>query len=209
MAGERRTRTRLDPAVRREQIIRAAEAVFVGRDPSDVTFEEIAAEAGVSRALVYNYFGDKGGLVAAVYLRSVQRLDDALEQALEGADHPADRLRVVIECYLEFARRHAGLWSLIGTSEATLHPVVQHARRQRYERMAQAWGGTPEARVLARGVIGFLEGASVQWIDGEPCDLDEVVCVLHTVLWSGLRRLPDTGVAAVGATDAGPPIVVG
>ena len=86
---------------------------------------------------------------------------------------------------------------------------MQHARRQRYERMAQAWGGTPEARVLARGVFGFLEGASVQWIDGEPCDLDEVVCVLHTVLWSGLRHLPETGVATLAATEAGPPIVVG
>lgn len=196
MAGEGRTRTRLDPAVRREQIIQAAEAVFLGRDPAEVTFEEVAAEAGVSRALVYNYFGDKGGLVAAVYLRSVQRLDEALDQALAGAHHPSDRLRAVIECYLEFARGHAGLWRLIGTSEAVLHPVVQHARRQRYERMAQAWGGTPEARVLARGVIGFLEGACIQWVDGEPCDLDRLVVVLHTVLWSGLRQLP------------GPPIVV-
>jgi AcrR family transcriptional regulator len=211
MAGEGRTRTRLDPATRREQIVTAAEAVFVGRDPADVTFEQIAAEAGVSRALVYNYFGDKGGLVAAVYLRSIQRLDDALRESLEGRHEPTERLRVIIECYLDFARRHAGIWNLIGTSEATLHPVVQQARRQRYERMAEAWGGSPEARVLARGVIGFLEGASIQWTDGEPCDLDQIVCLLHTVLWSGLRRLPDglaDGLAVTLDAAPGPPIVV-
>jgi AcrR family transcriptional regulator len=193
MAGEGRTRTRLDPATRREQIVAAAESVFVGRDPAEVTFEEIAAEAGVSRALVYNYFGDRGGLIAAVYLRSIERLDDALRGALDGSHTPSERLRLIITCYLEFARCHAGSWSLIGTSEATLHPVVQQARRARYERMAEAWGGSPEARVLARGIVGFLEGASIQWIDGDPCELDQVVLLLHTVLWSGLEHLPDAG----------------
>jgi AcrR family transcriptional regulator len=198
MAREGRTRTRLDPATRREQILAAAETVLVGRDPADVTFEEIAAEAGVSRALVYNYFGDRGGLMAAVYLHSVQRLDDALRSA-EGSGPPADRLRRIIVCYLEFARCHAGAWSLIGASEATLHPVVQQARRLRYERFAEAWGGSAEARVLARGMVGFLEGASIEWTDGEPGrpaepgDLDRIVRLLHTVLWSGLSHLDDAG----------------
>ena len=66
MSASHRPRTRLDPEIRREQIVEAAEQVFHGRDPSEVTFEEIAEAAGVSRALVYNYFGDKGGLIAAV-----------------------------------------------------------------------------------------------------------------------------------------------
>lgn len=203
MAHEGRTRTRLDPATRREQIVVAAETVFVGRDPADVTFEEIAAAAGVSRALVYNYFGDKGGLLAAVYLRAIEQLDQALHDALEGCRSPSERLHRTITSYLEFARRHAGAWNLIGTSEATLHPVVREARRQRCEHMADAWGGTAEARVLARGVVGFLEGASLQWIDGEPCELERVVPLLHTALWSGLAQLPADGLTLepVGAPD--------
>jgi AcrR family transcriptional regulator len=188
MDREIRTRTRLDPATRREQILIAAATVFAGRDPADVTFEEIAVEAGVSRALVYNYFGDRGGLVAAVYVRSVERLDHALEAALDRDDPPDERLRQVILCYLDFARRDAGAWRLIGSSEGAQHPVVQEARRRRYRRMAQMLGGTPEAQVLARGLVGFLEGASLQWADGEPCDRDDVAAVMHTVLWSGLRH---------------------
>ena len=62
MAQELRVRTRLTRATRREQIIDAAVDVFKGRDPNDVTFEEVADAAGVSRALVYNYFGDRRGL---------------------------------------------------------------------------------------------------------------------------------------------------
>src|SRR5215470_15509912 len=59
MAEPTRTRTRLAREERREQIVDAAAEVFQGRNPADVTFEEIADAAGVSRALVYNYFGDR------------------------------------------------------------------------------------------------------------------------------------------------------
>jgi AcrR family transcriptional regulator len=194
VGSQGRTRTRLDPETRREQIVEAAEAVFQGRDPADVTFEEIALAAGVSRALVYNYFGDKGGLVAAVYLRSFERLDETLRAALADVDTPSERLRLVITCYLEFARCHTAAWGLIGTSEATLHPVVQDSRRARCERMAEAWGGTPEALVLARGIVGFLEAASLEWVDRGPSDIDAAVLLLHTVLWSGLEHLPESEV---------------
>ena len=58
---------RLDPATRRALLVEAASGVFRGRDPSDVSFEEVAEAGGVSRSLVYAYFGDRGGLIAAVY----------------------------------------------------------------------------------------------------------------------------------------------
>jgi AcrR family transcriptional regulator len=183
---QRRTRTRLDPEVRREQIIEAAEQVFLGRDPSEVTFEQIAEAAGVSRALVYNYFGDKGGLIAAVYLRSFQRLDEHLNRAIDAAPRPEDRLRAIVVTYLTFARSNAGAWKLINSAEATFHPIVQQARRRRYERMAMTWGGTPEARLLARAIVGFLEAATLDWLDATQPDVDTATDLLHAVLWSGL-----------------------
>ena len=83
--ASRTDRTRLDPEVRRELILDAAEEVFRSRPPSEVTFESVADAAGVSRALVYNYFGDRSGLLAAVELRSLERLDRRLRAAL-GSD---------------------------------------------------------------------------------------------------------------------------
>ena len=71
-------RARLDPAERRAQIVMAAADVFRGRDPARVRFEEVARAAGVSRSLVYAYFGDRNGLAAEAYVRVLERLDREL-----------------------------------------------------------------------------------------------------------------------------------
>jgi AcrR family transcriptional regulator len=185
-----RPRTRLDPEVRREQIVEAAEVVFQGRDPAEVTFEEIAEAAGVSRALVYNYFGDKGGLIAAVYLRSLRRLDEELDGAIDPAGTDGERLHSVVHCYLRFARDNAAAWRLIGSTATMEHPEVLKARRDRFDQLARNWGDTAEARIAARAVVGFLESATLDWIEHRDVDIDRIADLLFTILWSGLSAVP-------------------
>lgn len=185
--GGGRTRTRLEPAQRRASILDAAEAVLAGRDPADLTFEELAEAAGVSRALVYNYFGDRGGVLAAVYLRTVERLDRELAPVL-ASDAPAEeRLRQAIATYLRFAREHVDLWRVVSQAELMHHPRVVAARRDRYATLTAAWGGSPEARLIARGVLALLESTALGLAE-EPGDLpeDRAVDLLHTLLWQGL-----------------------
>jgi AcrR family transcriptional regulator len=186
-----RPRTRLDPEERRDQIIDAAELAFQGRDPGEVTFEQVADKAGVSRALVYNYFGDKGGLLAAVYLRSVDRLDARLADAFARNRPGPEQVRAIISCYLDFAESDTHAWALISAAEANAHPLIRQARRDRYERMAHGWGQTAPARLLARAVIGLLEGAILDWLDtpNNERDRDEEEKVLFTLLWSGFSGL--------------------
>jgi len=182
----RRVRTRLDPEVRREQIIDATEQVLIDREPADVTFEQVAVAAGVSRGLVYNYFGDKGGLLAAVYLRNFDRLVIELEDALRLDAEPLEhRLHQCVEVFLRFAADNPNVWKLVGTVEAIEHPLVRNARREHIARIAGSWGDSSEARLRARGILGFLEGATVEWLE---CDLsmDRAVDVIHAQLWSGL-----------------------
>ena len=167
----------------------AAEQVFQGRDPSEVTFEEIAEAAGVSRALVYNYFGDKGGLVAAVYLRSLHLLDEELLATVDPCSDDAERLRAVVRCYLWFAKTNPAAWRLIGTTSASEHPEVQAARRERFDQLATNWGGTAQARTLARAVVGFLEAATLDWIENSDIDLERMTDLLFTILWTGLSAI--------------------
>ncbi len=191
MSATQRPRTRLDPEIRREQIVEAAEQVFHGRDPSEVTFEEIAEAAGVSRALVYNYFGDKGGLVAAVYLRSLRLLDEELLATVDPRSDDAERLRSVVRSYLRFARSNPAAWRLIGSTSASEHPEVQAARRARFDQLASNWGGTVQARTLARAVVGFLEAATLDWIENSDVDLDRMADLLFSILWTGLSAIED------------------
>jgi AcrR family transcriptional regulator len=188
-----RARTRLDPSVRRASILDAAEQVFSGRNPSDVTFEEVAEAAGVSRGLVYNYFGDKAGLVAALYLRTFERLDTAMLTSLDGHDRDGQAaLRAVVSAYLGFARDNPVPWRLIGAAEATTHPVVQAARQERFRRMAQAWGGSEQALILAGGVVGFLEAATLTWLDTPAADIDAAIDLLVRMIWGGIANLDGT-----------------
>jgi AcrR family transcriptional regulator len=185
MSRHTRTRTRLDPERRRESILDAAEQVLHGRDPAEVTFEEIADAAEVSRALVYNYFGDRNGLLSAVYVRSFERLDDELLGSLDPGDDPARHVGLVARGYLDFARRNLATWRLMAMTAAVPHPDVQRVRRRRFERLATIWGDTDQARIAAQAVAGMLEVATGDWLEDD-VDPDLAVDTIATMLGSGL-----------------------
>jgi hypothetical protein len=127
--------------------------------------------------------------VAAVYFRSFERLDAELLATLERGGSGSERIRAVVDCYLRFASEHAAAWRLVGSAEAMTHPDVVAARRARFDRMATAWGGTPQARLFARAVVSLLEGAALEWIDATDLTLEQATAVVHRMIWSGLVGL--------------------
>lgn len=196
--GERTgARTRLTPELRRAQIVEAAIEVFSGREPSEVTFEEIADAAGVSRALVYNYFGDRGGLVGAVCLRCFELLDEAIAPAFDPDLRPAEQSREWVRRYLQFATERPGPWSLIGSASASQHPSVTEARSQRLDLVAERWGGTAEARIVAAAVSGMIQAAiTEQERSDEPLEFDRFANLLGALAWRGLSQLVTSGTGA-------------
>jgi AcrR family transcriptional regulator len=200
--GSRGARRRLTPDERRAEIVRAAERVLAGRDPAGVTFEEISAAAGVSRALVYNYFGDKGGLLAAVYSQALMQLDDDLREALSAPVEPRERIHQVVTRYVEFVRKHSAGWHTLGVVAATQHPAVQRARSERFERLAVAWGDSVEARGVVAGFMGLLEAVVHDWLDNQSIEPERLVTLAEELLWSGLEPLVEGGTVAPGPLAA-------
>lgn len=194
-AGDRRTVTRLDPEVRRTQIVESAARLFERRDPVDVPFEEIADAAGVSRALVYNYFGDRGGLLAAVYLHHFEAVNQYLRESTDPASTPEQRFRDTARAYLAFAAEHPGAWRLLQVARVLDHPAVVDAREQRMTELARHWGGSVEARIVAFAIVGLLEAATVEWLrtmDEVPAD--RMGEVLFDLLWGGMSSLERHGI---------------
>jgi AcrR family transcriptional regulator len=192
-AADGKPHVRLDPVTRRALLVEAAAEVFRDRDPSEVSFEEVAEAGGVSRSLVYAYFGDRGGLIAAVYLHNLERLDEDLGRALDERLPDEARLRRIIRRYLTFARDNQASWNLMAAAGALQHPAIQGARRARIERIARAWDSEPAARLIARGVVGLLEAGAQDWVDYRDCGLERATDLLFTVLWEGLAHLQDRG----------------
>lgn len=185
---------RLDPVTRRALLVEAAAEVFRGRDPSEVSFEEVAEAGGVSRSLVYAYFGDRGGLIAAVYLHNLERLDAELGRALDARLPDEVRLRRLVRRYLLFARDNRASWDVMAAAGALQHPAVQGARRARIERIALAWADEPAARLIARGVVGLLEAGAQDWIDYRDCGIERATDILLAVVWEGLSGLHTRGI---------------
>lgn len=176
-------------------IIDAAARVFERRDPADVTFEEIADAANVSRALVYNYFGDRGGLLAAVYLATMDELIVELNASIGPTLPPEDRMRQIVRGYLVFADEHPAAWRLLQVTAAMRHPALVNARRDHMDQLAEWWGGKSTARIVAFGVVGLLEAATCDWLRERDTDLDALSDVLFDLMWHGFESLSRHGIA--------------
>ena len=175
--------------MRRQQIAEAAARVFSEHDPSEVSFETVAEEAGVSRSLVYSYFGDRGSLFAAAYTYELARLDSEIDEALESLGSDRDRLARAITSYLAFAWRHQKELELIASASASRHPAVREAVVTRTRQIANSLGGTPRARLVVRGVIGMLEAAAVHSLQHRDVPPEELAELLTQVIWGGVSSL--------------------
>ncbi len=200
--SERRPVTRLDPAVRRTQIIESAARLFERRDPVEVPFEEIADAAGVSRALVYNYFGDRGGLPS-------RRVPAPLPGASTTTwPRPPIRRRrprsasgTRCEAYLAYAAEHPGAWRLLHGG-----PGQRPPRRRRGQEPADGRARPPLGRLDGPGSwpspsSGCLEAATIEWLTSAADDVpaDRLGEVLSDLLWAGHGRACDRHGIAVPA----------
>lgn len=91
---------------RQNEILDAAKEVFVGRDFSAVTMEEIADQAAMSRTTIYQYFKNKTELYGSVVLRDMDSLADGMIAAFDETRDMASNLRAVADAYFDFFNRN-------------------------------------------------------------------------------------------------------
>jgi AcrR family transcriptional regulator len=86
---------------RRDQVIDVARRLFGERGTTDVSMDEIAAEAGVARSTVYVYFANRDELLGACLKRMLDQLLDGIADDWERDTEPRARLRILIEGMFE------------------------------------------------------------------------------------------------------------
>ena len=117
--------SRLDPQERREQILDAANALFAKRPYDEVSIEDIASSAGVTRGLVHHYFGGR----KEVYIGLLERLGAQREQELRPPKGRSARARVAdsVSRWLDWTDANRMIWlATISHGEDIADPEVRH-----------------------------------------------------------------------------------
>jgi AcrR family transcriptional regulator len=184
---------------RREELLDAADRV-VRRGGREMSMDEVAAEAGITKPVLYRYFGDKDGLYEALAERYV---DELKRELLPAAEMPGARARLAasIDAYLSYVEREPERYRfLLGAAERTrTAELVAAFRRERVERCASSAtenlrrvGVEPVVGELwAHAVGGLVRETGVWWLETRALPRDQVVEHLTAVVWdagSALRR---------------------
>jgi AcrR family transcriptional regulator len=163
---------RLSVEERRSQLLDAALSLFAHRAPEDVSLDDVAEAAGVSRPLVYRYFpGGKQQLYEAALRSAAEELEQCFAEPPQGP--LTRRLNRALDRYLAFVDQHdAGFsallqgGSVVETSRTTA--IVDGVRRAAAEHILSHLGveepGT-RLRMTVRTWITAVEAASLIWLD--------------------------------------------
>ncbi|MEN3583094.1 TetR/AcrR family transcriptional regulator [Streptomyces sp. ZYX-F-203] len=163
---------RLGVEARRGQLLDAALALFARHPPEDVSLDDVARRAGVSRPLVYRYFpGGKQQLYEAALRSAADELGLCFDGPGQGP--PAARLGRALDRYLAFVDRNdAGFSALLrgGSVAATSRTcaIVDGVRRAAAEHvltLLEVAEPGPRLRTTVRLWLTTVEAASLIWLD--------------------------------------------
>jgi AcrR family transcriptional regulator len=142
----------------------AGERIFGARGFRGASMDEIAEASGITKALLYQYFGSKEGLYEACVERARARLFDRLEREAAEAPDARARLRAVVTAYFDYLDEQRDSWWLL-YGDASMDSVNE-MRKQNAE------------------VIAGLIGRDVRAAGGKLCD-DDVEMLGHLIVGSG------------------------
>ncbi len=165
------TRTRLSPEERRSQLLDLGVRLLATRSLDELSIDLLAEEAGISRGLLYHYFGNKHAFHEAVVRRACDEL--IAQTAPPAGGEPLDRMLVSVTAYLDYVvANYEGYLSLVkgaaGGNE-TLRLIYDEARFVLTDRifLEDAQGelitDTPPNRLIVRGWAAMTEELAITW----------------------------------------------
>ncbi|HEX7600148.1 MAG TPA: helix-turn-helix domain-containing protein [Polyangiaceae bacterium] len=181
----KRPRERLLTGARRAQLIAMGLEAFGARSYDEVSIDDLARAAGISKGLLYHYFRTKRAFYVAAVTEAARRLLE--ETATDATLPPLERAVRGLSAYLTFVERHGTAYVTLMRGgvgfDAEVMRVVEGTRAKLIERVLEARGAEdPATRLAIRGWIGFVEATSLEWVERRAMDRDELVGLWVRVL---------------------------
>jgi AcrR family transcriptional regulator len=183
-------RARLSTDARREQLVALGVDMFSERPFDEVSIDDIAAAAGISKGLLYHYFPSKRDFYVAVVRHSADEM-----QAITQTDPqlpPLERLSAGLDRYLEYVDTHARGYATVLRagigSDPEVAAIVEGVRAAMAGRILDDLtedAAPPGVRIAVRGWVGFAEAASLEWLERRDLTRDE----LRELLIQALRSV--------------------
>ena len=166
--------SRLAPGQRREQILDAANALFSERSYDEVSVEDIASSAGVTRGLVHHYFGGRKEVYIALLERLGAQREERLGPPVGRSAHA--RLADSVSRWLDWTEQNRAIWlATIGRGEDIADPdvrrvvtdLVRRAVALVAARHADIVADSPRLRYALECWTGLNRVATRRWLRGE------------------------------------------
>jgi AcrR family transcriptional regulator len=189
---------------RRAGILDAALAVFSARGFHSSSIDDIAREAGISKALIYEHFESKQGLYADLLERNANELFERLASALAGVgvESGAARLATGLDAFFSFVEERRDAWRILfrdvvdPETSAVLGRMVEQVTAVVAALIAQDPGAQVRdddneqgIRVLAQMLVGAVQSVANWWAEHPEVAREHAVEMVMDFAWVGLDRL--------------------
>ncbi|KOX12501.1 TetR/AcrR family transcriptional regulator [Nocardiopsis sp. NRRL B-16309] len=181
---------------RRRAILDAADRV-IQRDGPDASMLAIAAEAGISKPILYRHFGDKGGLYRALAGRHVDPLIERIRAELHEHTEFEVRARATVGAYLSMISQNLNLYRFLmdrATSEdsrtrSDLGMMVRRLGEELADQLVteQRITARVRAQIVAHAVVGMVQAAGEWWLEHPEVDEAEIIDDLTLAVVGAIR----------------------
>jgi AcrR family transcriptional regulator len=182
-AGRRRV-----PRLQREPtMLDAAGRAFAAHGFHAASMDAIAADAGISKPMLYNYFGSKQGLYLAFVERDGRELLDSMRRAASPDAPAGERLRAGIVAFLSYVDEHRSGWAVLyGEASAQGGSLAAEVATLR-ERIAELLSRLLGSDALAHAFVGAGESLANWWLAHPEEPKERIAQLLMNLAAAGLE----------------------
>ena len=198
--------TRLPRRARRNQLLGAAQEVFVAQGYHSAAMDDIAERAGVSKPVLYQHFPGKLELYLALLDQHCESLLQAVRTALASTTDNKLRVAATMDAYFAYVEDEGGAFRLVFESDLTNEPAV----RERIDRVTTECAGLiahvihddtglPDeaSRLLAVALVGMGQVSARFWLHdrlqgSDSIEQDTAAALVAGLAWRGIRGYPRT-----------------